>query len=316
MNKVIGGFFDLELNKGTELYLGSIRLNTGRNCLEYILRAENYQKIYLPRYICDAVLEPISRLNINYEYYNLDEELNPVINNAVVKNETLLCVNYFGVKNKTIESISASIKNLIVDNTQALFSKPIKGIDTFYSVRKFFGVPDGAYLFSNEKLKDKIEQDFSWPRMVHLLLRIDKSAEDGYPAFVINEEFLENQPIKIMSKLTQALLQNIDYEKAKVRRHENFLYLHEKLHKLNDLKIDDNDVDAPMAYPLLFPKGKEIRENLIKRKIFVATYWENMKNIFDENSFEAYLSNNLLPLPIDQRYNIDDMNVILNQIKT
>lgn len=38
---------------------------------------------------------------------------------------------------------------IILDNTQSFFQKPISGIDTIYSCRKYFGVPDGAYLSTN-----------------------------------------------------------------------------------------------------------------------------------------------------------------------
>ena len=44
----IGGYFSLELPQREEYHKHAIRLNTGRNCLEYILRAREYKKAYLP----------------------------------------------------------------------------------------------------------------------------------------------------------------------------------------------------------------------------------------------------------------------------
>ena len=52
----IGGFFSLELphNTGGELYPKAIRLNSGRSCFEYILKARGYKKVWLPYYTCDV----------------------------------------------------------------------------------------------------------------------------------------------------------------------------------------------------------------------------------------------------------------------
>jgi hypothetical protein len=66
--EAIGGYFSLELPLREEYHKDAIRLNTGRNCLEYLLRARGYKKVYLPYYICDSVLEPIKRQNVEYEF--------------------------------------------------------------------------------------------------------------------------------------------------------------------------------------------------------------------------------------------------------
>ena len=65
--KEIGVFFELELPQKEEYHSKAIRLNTGRNCLEYILKNNGYKKIYIPFYICNSILEPIRKLNIEYE---------------------------------------------------------------------------------------------------------------------------------------------------------------------------------------------------------------------------------------------------------
>ena len=45
----IGGYFGLELDKENEYHSEAIRLNTGRNALEYILISGFYKKIYLQK---------------------------------------------------------------------------------------------------------------------------------------------------------------------------------------------------------------------------------------------------------------------------
>ena len=55
--------------------------------------------------------------------------------------EAFLYTNYFGLKQGCVKLLEKKYgDHLIVDNAQAFFAKPIKGIDTFYSARKFFGL--------------------------------------------------------------------------------------------------------------------------------------------------------------------------------
>lgn len=50
MTQEIGGFFELELHWREEYHAGAIKVNTGTNALEYILKARKYRKLYLPYY--------------------------------------------------------------------------------------------------------------------------------------------------------------------------------------------------------------------------------------------------------------------------
>ena len=238
INKPIGGYEELGLKKSAGYHSKALPLNTGRNCLEYILRAKEYKKIYLPFYICEVIFEPINKLEIKFDYYEIDENLDPIFGSTLKGDEVFLYVNYFGIKEKTVKNLAFKYKNLIVDNTHDFFASPLDGIDTFYSARKFFGVPDGAYLYTNRNLKETFEQDFSYERLEHLLIQIDKGIDEGYESFSRNERLLSRQPIKRMSQLTKALLGNVNYEEVKKQRKDNFLLLHEKLGKFNELKIE------------------------------------------------------------------------------
>lgn len=307
----IGGYFPLELPNYGE-YRRAIRLNTGRNALEYILKAKDHQKIYLPYYTCDVLLEPVEKLNIQHEFYPIDKAFYPVFDfKQIQENEVFLYTNYFGICHKQIKKIAQECNQLIIDNAQAFYARPLHGIDTFYSPRKFFGLPDGAYLYTNKILAENFPQDESISRMSHLLGRIDKSAEEFYNEFQKNDQALENQEIQSMSQLTQRLLSAIDYQKIKEKRLNNFQFLHEQLAKSNQLSFQLDNESVPMVYPYLVENGKEIKQKLIKNKVFVATYWPNVLNWTKIGSWEYYLTENLILLPIDQRYNETDLRTIL-----
>lgn len=307
----IGGYFGLELRQGEHYHPKAIKLNTARNCLEYILRAGKYSKIYIPYYTCEVILEPIQKLQLQYEFYNINEQLEPAALPLLKQNEAFLYTNYFGLKQNCAERLASYYGNqLIVDNAQAFFADPINGIDTFYSPRKFFGVADGAYLYTDKLLDITLEQDQSYARMSHLLKRIDISAEYGYQDFKVNDASLCHQPIKRMSNITEAILCSIDYGKAMHIRQENYTLLAKALDVNNKMHFAINDKDVPMVYPYL-TDDSDLKQRLIDNKIYVATYWPKIVNLCN-NQFEQILTKLLLPLPIWQQYSKNDIKKMID----
>lgn len=310
----IGGYFSLEFPSREEYHRDAIRLNTGRNCLEYIFRARGYKKVYVPYYTCEAVMEPINKLGIPYEYYHIDIHFEIRDRFTIKSDEALLYTNYFGLKQRYVEQLVEKMgERVIVDNTQAFYAKPIKGIDTFYTCRKFFGVADGAYLYTDKLFDEEFVQDESYDRMTHLLKRIDLSAEQGFADFRKVDDGLDNQPIRKMSKLTQRIMQSIDYEAAAKKRRENFQMLHEVLGEKNNLVLPFDEDAVPMVYPFLAPI-KGLREKLIENKVFVARYWPNVLDWTTKDDIEYLLAYQMQPLPVDQRYGREDMERIVKII--
>lgn len=312
--KAIGGYLNLQLPVKEDYYPSLIKLNTGRNALEYILKVNAYSCIYIPYFTCEVLLEPIKKLGIQFHFYTLDKNLDPIIDFEIEANECFLYTNYFGIKQLTINNLSKMNMNLIIDNSQAFYSKPLPGLDTFYSCRKFFGVPDGAYLQSKITSNIKYERDVSYERMSHLLISIDQSIEKGFESFKINNNVLSNNPIRRMSFLTEYLLKSIDYEACRLVRNRNFEILHEALSDKNELVIDTSLIDGPLCYPFLINK-ENIKKKLINKRVFVPIYWPNVFKWTTYKMFENYLAHNLVPLPIDHRYNEEDMERIINYLK-
>lgn len=311
----IGGYFELELPKNKVYHKKALALNTGRNAFEYVLRANRYKKVYLPYFTCEAVLEPLKKNGIKYGFYNINEYLEPLFNyDSIKNNEAFLYTNYFGLKDAFIEKMATKIKNLIVDNSQALFAKPIKNIDTFYSPRKYVGVSDGAFLYCNKKLDFKLEKDISYKRMSHLLIRADISAESGYNDFNYNDNSLINQPIKLMSNLTEKILKSIDFDEISKIRKRNFTFLNDNLKDINLLSFDFEQHSVPMVFPFK-TKDSELKSRLQKHKIYCASYWPNVLNWCESDSLEVEMTKEIVSLPIDQRYAKQDMCRIIKIIK-
>lgn len=312
--KSIGGYIDLQLPVGEEYYPNLVKLNTGRNALEYILRQKKYSKIYLPYFTCDVLLEPVKRLDVAHQFYTIDSHLDPVVDFELEHNACFLYTNYFGIKQDTVQKLSLQYKNLIVDNSQAFFSQPLPGVDTFYSCRKFFGVPDGAYLQISKKSSQKFHTDTSYGRFSHLIKSVDLDIEAGYADFVQHNKDLENNRIKNMSRLTQKILAAIDYKECARIRRRNFNFLHEHLKAQNLFKFSHNGHMSPMVYPFL-NNDRQLKLHLIQKKIYVPTFWPNVFEWTTTGMYENYLARCMVPLPIDHRYSLQDMLYMLNILK-
>lgn len=315
MEKAIGGYFELELPLKEEYHKDALRLNSGKNCLEYILRARKYDKVYIPYYTCDVVLKPFEKLHIAYEFYHINIDLELAHEIVLEDGEALLYTNYFGLKQRYVEQLAEKIgSRLIVDNTQAFFARPIDGIDTFYTCRKFFGVSDGAYLYTDKRLNDKFEQSTSYEHTGHLIKRIDVSPEAGFEDFHESDEALAGEEIKLMSRFTKRMMQSIDYENVASKRRANYQTLHQILGISNRLALPLDEKAVPMVYPYWAPISS-LREKLINNKVYVARYWPNVLAWTTEEDQEYLLTIHTQPLSIDQRYNVQDMEFLINLIK-
>lgn len=313
INKEIGGYFGLELKNKGEYYPDAIKLNSGRNCFKYIIISQNISKVYLPYYIDMGMKEDSIRELTKIEFYHINQNFEIEEDIKLKKNEKLLYVNYYSLKNKYIKKlIDIYGTQLIIDNTQSFFSPPEEGIDTIYSLdSKFFGVQSGGYLFTKNLLNIELEQDYSYDRITHLIGRLDKSAKDFYDEYKISMKKRYNQPIKHMSKLTEHILQSIDYDHIKMVREKNFNYIHNYLKNRNELILDQFNISGPFTYPFLIKKDG-MREILIENRIYIPTYWQYLLDIEGPNEWEKKLSKYLLPIPIDQRYNLNDMQRIIS----
>lgn len=311
--KEYSGFFELELPKRKPYHKeGALKLNTARHCILYVVLAKKYKKIYLPYYICDTVENLLNKYNIETEYYFLNDNFYPVFDKKINIDEGFLYPNYFGLHDKNVERVIQNFENTIIDNTQAFYHIPANKSDVCYSARKFFGVSDGAYLYTDKFLDKDLEQDISYERFSYLLARIEKGANFAYPlSLEVENEFCESK-IKLMSNLTSRILESLDYKEIKKKRIQNFKIMASKLSKINELNLDLGHC-TPMIYPLLI-KSDSLREKLISNKIYVPQWWKTVVEKTPETSNENYWSRYLIPLPIDQRYDKSDMLYITDLI--
>jgi hypothetical protein len=309
----IGGYFELDQLINNPYHRNMIELNSGRNALIYLVKARKIKKIYLPSFLCDSVSDMLMKHSVEHEFYKIDKNLYPVFNIELYKNEYLYVVNYYGqLSDEKITNLKNKHDSIILDSTQSFFQRPICGVDTIYSCRKFFGVPDGAYLSTDKKLGEELEVDLSMSRMSHILGRFEGRASDYYKAFKENDKSFKELPLKKMSNLTRNFLGAIDYEKAKIIRNSNFMDLHRMLGTSNLLNV--SIPDGPFAYPYYTKLGLSMRKKLSVKNIYIPILWPNVFKTNNNDSVEYDYAANILPLPCDQRYGSQNMIRIVNEL--
>ncbi len=311
--KEIGGYIELDTYCLPMLHEGAIALNCGRNALSYLLRARNIRRLWIPKFICDSVTGVCEREQVPYLLYSIGLDLLPSQEITLGAEEWIYFVNYYSqFDNQFITEFVNKYKRVIVDNVQSYFQMPVPGVDTLYTCRKYFGVADGAFLYTNSLLDDELPTDESFNRMNFLLGRLERTASEFYNEYVANNELFDHEPIKKMSTLTRNLLHGIDYENVKTTRLNNYCYLHKSLYNHNRLKLSVNP--GTFMYPFMIENGVALRKKLLEKKIYIPVLWPSVFDFCTENESEYILAMNVLPLPIDQRYSINDMKTIVKEI--
>ncbi len=312
--KEYGGYIEFENYHGNMLHDRAISLNCGRNALAYLCEAKKIKKLYLPCFLCSSVPNLCDKIGVEYGYYHINEKFEPIFNKALGENEWLYIVNFYGqLDNDYLTAWKRKYGRVIVDNAQSYFQMPVDGLDTLYTCRKYFGVADGAFLYTDAKLDRELPQDESFERMHFLLGRYERSANEFYSEYVLNNKLFATEPVKRMSRLTENLLHGIDYDAVAKRRQENFEFLDEEFRDINELNL--KSVYGAFMYPLLVQNGSEIRKALQKEKIYIPTLWPNVMKECRVGSLEYHYAADILPIPIDQRYGKEDMIKIAEMVK-
>lgn len=312
--KEYGGFIEFERYHGDMLHEGAVSLNCGRNALAYLCEAKKIKKLYLPYFLCSSVPKLCEKIGVEYGYYHISKNFEPIFNRVFGEDEWLYIVNFYGqLDNDYLIAWKQKYGCVIVDNAQSYFQMPVEGMDTLYTCRKYFGVADGAFVYTDTELNRELPQDESFERMNFLLGRFECGANEFYSEYVENNKLFAIEPVKQMSRLTKNLLHGIDYEGIAKKRQDNFNYLDSQFCDMNELRL--KSVYGAFMYPLLIQNGVTVRKELQKEKIYIPTLWSNVLEECPKDSMEYHYAADILPIPVDQRYGIEDMKYLVEVIK-
>lgn len=261
-----------------------IKLNLARNCLKYIIRAYGIKEIFVPYYTCNTVWKAIREENCRIKFYHINKNFLPAT--EFKDNDFILYNNYFGLCQKNCENLSKRYKNIIIDNSHGFYSRHT-GLACFNSLRKFFNVQNGAYLYTQKTIDNIFKTDNTKLQPVIM--------QENYEKFLFNELTLNKEKeIKLISPEVDKIMNNTDLEFYKQQRltwYQKYTEIFDKFNKIK-LKADKNNI--PYCYPLCSADDK-LLESLSANNITLLRLWGNIPKHFMEYNF----LNNTLALPLN-----------------
>lgn len=291
----------------------------------------------LPGFTCHAVVQPF--VNMGYEVIPFSinnkleidfEDLNGKVNKY--KPSVILFHDYFGFDSNVKMRISGLSENLkergikiINDQTQSMFSSYdiIEGDYYVGSIRKWMGIPDGAYIkatqfnssydVDNELEIAKIE---AMTYKYKYLFDNEGTKEMVLKKFKNAELILDSreEPYSI-SNTSKVLLEKYNIDTLKKTRQKNGRTLLKVIRDVNDLEVPFEEVsekEVPFYIPILVKrKRKELQRYLANNNVFATVIWgcpEEYKNCLSVETQNIY--EQILCIPCDQRYSVEDMEYI------
>lgn len=313
----IGGYGELELpylNDG--LHQQAIAVQSARAALYLFLKEKKVGVLFLPDYICDSLYPAIKFLDIEVKTYSIDETLSIPQNITLGQNEFILVVNYFGICRAKIDDFFISTKiapeQVIIDNSQALFEPHQKCGASIYSPRKFLGVADGGFLYTEHNVPSPNEAYEAESWLTHLLLRSCDDVQTGYQHFLDAENALSDFIPKKMSEISQRLIKSNDFAAIKLKRIENFAKLHAEFQDINQFSHIPNRDEVPLCYPLKLEEDvSTICLQLVAFNIFLPRYWPKLDT--GQHANDWY--DKTLFLPVDHRIDKTKIDFLILKVR-
>lgn len=313
-------------------------------------RPDASKRCLLPAYMCDTVFFPFERAGWEIHFYHLDRKLTANIDEIKklteeVNPELIFIHTYYGVETwGTARSIFQEWRAqgicIMEDVTQSYYLESA-GREADYcvgSLRKWYAVPDGGFVASDEELSvDNLSpnREFTEARLGFLTekweyLHGQRSLEESR---ALKRDYLDKnreaerwldayEGIGAISEEASYLLSLTDEEECKEKRRENCRYLNEHLRgsawftPVFDETYESGQTEAaPLYYPVYAAHRDELQRFLSSRGVYAPTLWpvgkENADALSEE---EIYIFEHILALPIDQRYGPEEMQYIVQMV--
>lgn len=319
-------------------------LTSCRQCIEYALEElENSkcEKIALiPPYTCHTVVQPFLNKEYKVFTYPLDASLCTSVDDLMENAErtrasVVLIHQYFGFNSvkgdfQLFNKLRSKGVTIIEDCTQSLYSFIQRIPADFYvaSIRKWCGVPDGGFVV---RTKGQFVKEVS-PYTIELERKKQEASRLKYQYLFLNsgekdiflkcygeaESILANQDnYRSITDLSVKIQNNLDIDALKIARRKNYQVLCEGLKGNPSMKILwptlPDDV-VPLYFPFVVEDRIEIQSILREHSIYAPIIWPKPDNLEVERETENYLYSHLLCIPIDQRYDSDDMQRVIKLI--
>lgn len=304
----------------------------------------------LPAYMCDTVFFPFQWEGWEIGFYhinkNLEADVGELSRLMEERRPNLLFIHpYYGVDTwKPMRSLLKDWKAqgicIMEDVTQSYYLEDA-GEEADYvvgSLRKWYPIPDGGFVASNEPLALDVlanEEEFAKKRLDCLMEKwvYLYGGHDGEEKKAMKEGFLKknremeaqmdvHREIGALSKTSAGILERSNEKEFRDRRNENYRYLWERLEGnskekswcwpiLPRLRGKEEKSAAPLYFPVYAKDRNGLQKFLAERNIYAPVLWPvGKENEGCLTADEKFIFNHMLALPMDQRYGKDEMERI------
>ena len=324
-----------------------VLLSTGRSAIALVLEerdrpaAGRSRKALVPPYTCESVLQPFLERGYELQAYPVSEELQTTpaeLEEAIGKArpDVVLVHGYFGFDSlkgcgTVIRSHAGEGITFVEDVTQTLFSGHVRLPADHYvgSLRKWAGMPDGGFavrrtgFFSYrpevcDETLSRMKLAACYAKYEYLYHgRGDKQAFlDMYAAA---EEHLDaaDRCYRI-SPASEAILARLDAKRLSDRRRENYRVLFEELKDVPGLHSVTGEPDpdtVPLYFPMYVEDRRALQLKLREERIYAPVIWPRPEHLPAICREADDLYEHILCIPIDQRYDAQDMERVIGVIK-
>lgn len=325
-------------------YGDTILTSSGRGAISLILQqiTPHNKTVLLPAYICDSVILPFIEHGYTCCFYEVDENLSPIIDNTEkYKNiGVFLHMGYYGFQtnfnlSKVLQYFQKQSTIIIEDVTHSFFSHFNNYEENdFYvgSIRKWFGTPSGGFLAASKKVIRRplfTNNDFSVLRSAALTTKgkymktNDESLKNLFLSQFSDAEILLDKDINpyCIDSISIKLINSLDVDELVNKRRENYKVLLEGLKDISYLETPFKHLtinECPMFYPVIIKKNRnDVRKQLIDERIYCPVHWPIPDQIIGTDLFSTLeIYNTILSIPCDQRYGLDEMDRVISVLKT
>lgn len=317
--------------------------NTGRSAIEAFLSACcQIHKVWLPAFICTSVIDAVKRAGKEISYYPVDCLLNPDMNYLTElklhKGDMLYVMQYFGlsIPKEFLDFIEKQRKRGILifeDITMSLLSKNSNSIAigdyVLGSIRKWIGIPDGAFLATKDRMPEMEKENASYDyTLYYFTAQIMKALYLSNPKKFDKEQFLSlsnagieslfsDYTIRHMSEISYRLLRSENWADCYAKRRNNYETLYDLLVSIPKIKLlhKCSEGMVPMGMFILVEERDALLNYLISNGIYCNVHWrQNEATDMFENT--AYLSRHCITIPCDHRYSEKEMRHIYDIVKS
>lgn len=288
----------------------AISLNSEYTALSLALECVKSEKVYIPYYAPSFYERTACECGKKVIKYRINEDFTPRLESCdgalVIANRTKACVEY-------ARRQALSGREVVIDNSMAFFEEPILHpcVYNIYSLRRFFRVPDGAYLVCECLPSVSYQEDVSYKRVTPLLKSCELGESEAYKERMTTEADILSEK-RGMSVLTRIMLSRIDFASEREGRALNFRRLHSLLKAYNLFLLDVSSDECREGYPLLLKE--DIRDSLVSRKIYAPLMWRSLLGDEHLDTIEGQYAKSLIYLPTSQWYSEEDMTYIANTV--